>query len=244
MVIWKGFKIFMSNQLATVDAIISLRSLAKIYEGDVRALAGVDIDIYRGEAVSIMGKSGSGKSTLLSLLGCLDVPTSGSYFFNNENVSEYSDRRLSAFRNLHIGFVFQSFYLIPQLNVIENVEVPLFYRRIPRRKRRSISLKYIEKVGLKDRAFHTPDKLSGGQRQRVAIARSLVNEPHLLLADEPTGSLDTNTGEDVMNILRSLNRDMNMTLIMVTHDEKIGKSLDRAIEISDGLVIRDEQCSI
>ena len=220
-------------------AIISLKNIAMTYEGGVKALLNINFDIHKGESVSIMGKSGSGKSTLLNILGCLDSPSEGSYCFNGQDVSKLSDNELSDFRNRNIGFIFQSFNLISQLNVIENVEVPLFYMGINRRKRRKISMKFIEQVGLKDRAYHIPQKLSGGERQRVAIARALVEDPEVLLADEPTGNLDSKTGKEIMEMLVCLNKEKNMTLIMVTHDQKIGKSFPRTIEILDGKLNRD-----
>ena len=191
-----------------------------------------------------MGKSGSGKSTLLNIIGCLDIPSVGKYTFHAQDVNSFDDNQLSNFRNRNIGFIFQSFNLIPQLNVLENVEIPLFYFGMRRHERRKICEEYIERVGLKHRRHHAPTKLSGGEKQRVAIARALVNQPELLLADEPTGSLDSKTGTEIMKIIHNLNQDKGMTVILVTHDPKIGNEMDRKIEIIDGCLTGNEVCPI
>ncbi len=205
-------------------------------ETEVLALDGVSITVREGEMVAIMGASGSGKSTLMYILGCLDNPSSGSYFLDGQDVSLLSDDDLSAIRNSSIGFVFQSYHLIPQLNIIENVELPLFYRGISQKERHVRCREYVEMVGLSDRARHRPAELSGGQMQRVAIARALVNDPLLILADEPTGNLDSHSGEEILKILEKLHS-MGKTVIVVTHDERIGGMTERKIRLMDGKVV-------
>jgi putative ABC transport system ATP-binding protein len=227
----------MNREKAPGQPIIRTEDLGKVYEGRVDALAEIRLEILPGEAVAIMGASGSGKSTLLNLLGCLDTPTSGRYFFKEHDVSRFTDDRLSTFRNRHIGFIFQSFNLIPQLNVLENVEVPLFYAGVPRRLRRQQSLAMVERVGLAGRADHPPAKLSGGECQRVAIARALINDPDVLIADEPTGNLDSRTGSEILEVILGLNTDLGMTVVLVTHDRLIAEKLHRIILISDGRIV-------
>ncbi len=192
-----------------------------------------------GESLAIIGASGSGKSTLLNLLGCLDTPSEGTYCFKGKDVSRLSDDELSEFRNRHIGFIFQSFNLVPQLNVMENVEVPLFYSGVGRQERRRRGLAMIERVGLLPRAGHVPAKLSGGECQRVAIARALVNNPDLLIADEPTGNLDSRTGGEIMDFIRRINTESGMTIVLVTHDPGIAEMLGRKIVMSDGRIASD-----
>ena len=202
----------------------------------VRALDGVSLEIERGEYVTIAGASGSGKSTLMNILGCLDVPTAGSYTLDSSDVSELSDNELSEIRNEKIGFIFQSFNLIPGLTALENVELPLMYRGVPRRERREASLAALERVSLLNRAQHRPAEMSGGQQQRVAIARAIAASPSMILADEPCGNLDSKSGREVMEILAGLNRG-GKTVIMITHDEQAAKRAQRLIRISDGRVV-------
>lgn len=200
-------------------------------------LKGIDLTIEPGEFVAIVGASGSGKSTLLNILGCLDRPTRGAYRLDGDDVARLDDRRLAAARNRKIGFVFQSFNLIASQTVLENVEVPLFYARMRAARRRSVSLEHLDAVGLSHRTGHFPTQLSGGECQRVAIARALVNQPSILLADEPTGNLDSKSGAEVMRIFQRLN-ESGMTIIMVTHNPEIAMSLPREVEISDGRIVR------
>jgi len=204
-------------------------------QSEVRALRGVSLSIERGEYVAIMGPSGSGKSTLMHLLGCLDQPSTGNYWLDGTDVKKLDDEKLSALRNRKISFVFQSFNLISQLSVAENVEVPLIYRGVERNQRIQMAARVLASVGLEDRRNHRPNELSGGECQRVAIARALVTEPDLILADEPTGNLDTRTGEEVMSILGALN-EAGTTVVMVTHDVLKSKYTKRLIMMSDGVI--------
>jgi len=224
-------------------AIIELKDVRKFYDmgaEQVRALNGVDLAIERGEYVAIMGPSGSGKSTLMNLLGCLDTPSSGSYVLNGTAVEKLSDHELAAIRNKEIGFVFQTFNLLARTDALQNVELPLVYSGMPRRERRERAAKALERVGLADRASHQPNELSGGQRQRVAIARALVNEPSILLADEPTGNLDSATSEDIMKLFAALHGQGN-TVILVTHEQDIAAHANRRILLRDGKVVADER---
>jgi putative ABC transport system ATP-binding protein len=217
---------------------IELRDLSKDYgSGDsaLTVLKDLSLKIEEGEFVGVVGASGSGKTTLMNILGCLDSPTRGKFLLNGMDVSTYDDNRLSMIRNRAIGFVFQSFNLVEQLTVMENVEVPLFYNRTPRRERRALCLRQLEAVGLTHRLGHHPSQLSGGECQRVAIARALANDPAILLTDEPTGNLDTKTGGEVLNLFHELHRD-GRTIIMVTHNPEIASSLPRVIEMRDGRV--------
>jgi len=221
--------------------VVATRDLHRIFtmgENQVRALDGVDLEINRGEMIAIMGASGSGKSTLMYLLGCLDKPTSGDYHLMGHNVAELDDDELSAIRNGMIGFVFQTFHLIPQLTVLENVEVPLFYRGTHPHERRRRCIELLETVGLGERLHHRSNELSGGQMQRVAIARALVNDPVLLLADEPTGNLDSQSGEEILTIFDHLH-EAGRTIIMVTHDDHVGNRCRRLIRLLDGKIIHD-----
>ncbi|MEK6674306.1 MAG: ABC transporter ATP-binding protein [Planctomycetota bacterium] len=206
----------------------------------VDALRGIGIEFVSGESVAICGQSGSGKSTLMNLLGCLDRPTSGQYFLGDTDVAQLDDDGLSEIRGKRIGFVFQSFNLIPQLTVLENVEVPMFYQGMKPELRRERAEIAIEKVGLSDRAHHRPTELSGGQQQRVAIARSLVNDPLLLLADEPTGNLDSATGEQILRVFDDL-RSVGKTIIMVTHEDSVAGRCDRVITLRDGSIVEDSR---
>lgn len=221
--------------------LIDVRSLVKTYEIgkiQVNALCGVDLQIRDNEYVAIMGPSGSGKSTLMNIVGCLDTPTSGEYQFGGEYVSTMNDDQLADIRNRKIGFVFQTFNLLPRANALHNVELPLIYAGVPTSKRRDMAKQALERVGLGDRMDHKPNELSGGQRQRVAIARALVNSPSIILADEPTGNLDSKTGEEIMNVLGELNRQGN-TIILVTHDEHIASHSRRIVRLRDGLIEED-----
>ena len=223
--------------------LIEVKNAYKIYnpgENEVRALDGVSLTVDTGEFVAIIGQSGSGKSTLMNLLGCLDVCTSGEYAINGQDVSHLSDDDLSEIRNKEIGFIFQGFNLIPSLNALENVELPLIYRGIGREERRRLSVAALEKVGLSKRMDHRPAEMSGGQQQRVAIARAIAAAPPVILADEPTGNLDKRSGADVMEILRGLWRE-GRTVILITHDPKIAESANRVVTISDGRIIGDER---
>ena len=215
-----------------------VHEVAKEYRMDggiVRALRGISLDVPQGDYIAIMGPSGSGKSTLLNLLGCLDRPTSGRILLGDEDVTRLNDDRLSEIRASRIGFIFQSYNLIPQLTVLENIEVPLYYRRRLQRTDRHRCLELAEMVGLADRLHHRPTQLSGGQQQRVAIARSLANDPYFLLADEPTGNLDSVTAGEILELLAELNRN-GRTVIMVTHEADIGRQAKRVIRLRDGVI--------
>ncbi len=221
--------------------LIDVRALVKTYEiGEIQvnALCGVDVQIAENEYLAIMGPSGSGKSTLMNILGCLDTPTSGEYQFGGELVSKMNDDQLAEIRNRRIGFVFQTFNLLPRANALHNVELPLIYAGIPAAKRREQAKNALERVGLGDRMHHKPNELSGGQRQRVAIARALVNNPSIILADEPTGNLDSKTGEEIMAVLGELNR-QGHTIILVTHDEQIASHARRIVRLRDGSIEED-----
>ena len=223
------------------EPIIRLRGVQKVYdagESAVHALRGVDLDVDAGEYMAIMGPSGSGKSTLMHILGCLDVPTDGEYHLDGTSVSRMSSRQLATIRNRKVGFVFQSFNLLPRATTLRNVELPMLYAGIGRVERRERALAALQRVGLAERAKHLPAQLSGGQRQRVAIARALVNAPAILLADEPTGNLDTKTGHELLAIFDDLNA-QGHTVILVTHDATIAGHAHRIIRIVDGLVEDD-----
>jgi putative ABC transport system ATP-binding protein len=222
--------------------LIDLKKVIKNYQVGleaVHALRGINLKMKKGEYVAVMGPSGSGKSTLMNILGCLDTASSGIYSLNDTNVSTLNDDQLAEIRNREIGFVFQTFNLLPRATALHNVELPLIYNGTPAVQRRQMAEKALEKVGLTDRMHHKPNELSGGQRQRVAIARALVNTPSIILADEPTGNLDTKTGDEIMEIFEAIHDEGN-TVIMVTHEEYIAEHSDRIIRLRDGLIERDE----
>jgi putative ABC transport system ATP-binding protein len=221
--------------------LIDIRDIAKVYpmgEENVYALRGVSLGVERGEYVAIMGPSGSGKSTLMNLIGCLDTPTSGSYVLNGKEVARMTDDELAAIRNQEIGFVFQTFNLLPRTSALQQVELPLVYGGLSRKERRDRAVKSLKSVGLGDRMNHTPNEMSGGQRQRVAIARALINDPSILLADEPTGNLDSQTGAEIMALFDELNSRGN-TIVVVTHEEDIAAHARRIVRLKDGQIWND-----
>jgi putative ABC transport system ATP-binding protein len=221
--------------------LIDIREITKVYQmgqEQVHALSGVNLGVERGEYVAIMGPSGSGKSTLMNLVGCLDTPTSGSYVLNGREVARMTDDELAAIRNQEIGFVFQTFNLLPRTNALQQVELPLVYSGLARKERRERAVKALEAVGLGDRMNHHPNEMSGGQRQRVAVARALINDPSILLADEPTGNLDSQTGAEIMALFADLNRRGN-TIVLVTHEEDIAAHARRIVRLRDGKVTED-----
>jgi len=222
--------------------IIETRSLTKVYGSNgtaVHALRGIDLDVWKGEFVALIGPSGSGKSTLMAILGCLDVPSEGTYTLDSQRVEKLSGADLAAIRNEKVGFVFQQYNLLPKASVLRNVELPMLYAGVSRHERRARGLELLERVGISDKANVLPAQLSGGQRQRVAIARALANQPALLLADEPTGALDSKTGQEVLGLFRELHRQGN-TVILVTHDPTIAALAERKVELRDGLVHIEE----
>jgi putative ABC transport system ATP-binding protein len=224
-------------------SLIRLQNISRRYQmgtETVHALRDLSLEIQRGEYVAIMGPSGSGKSTLMNLIGCLDTATSGHYELNGINVSDMNDNQLAEVRNKEIGFVFQTFNLLPRSNALHNVELPLIYAGMPADERRKVALEAISQVGLADRMHHKPNELSGGQRQRVAVARALVNKPSILLADEPTGNLDSKTGEDIMSLFYEIYKQGN-TIILVTHEEYIANHAKRIIRLLDGKIASDER---
>ncbi|KAB1441261.1 ABC transporter ATP-binding protein [Candidatus Galacturonibacter soehngenii] len=224
-----------------MNALVDVKNICKIYnpgENEVRALDNVSLSIDKGEYVAIIGQSGSGKSTLMNVLGCLDVPTSGDYYLNGSNVSELSDDELSDIRNLEIGFIFQGFNLIPNLTAIENVELPLIYRGVGKKERNQLAIEALNMVGLSHRMDHKPSEMSGGQQQRVAIARAIAAKPPVILADEPTGNLDSSSSKDIIKILKNLHKD-GRTVILITHDNEIADQAKRVIRIIDGKIEKD-----
>jgi putative ABC transport system ATP-binding protein len=222
---------------------ITLRRVTKIYrmgDVDVRALNGIDLEIGPGDYVGVMGPSGSGKTTLMEIIGCLSRPTAGTLEFDGQRVDQLDDIGLATLRGERIGFVFQTFNLLPRLTAVENVELPMLYRRVPRRQRRARALELLARVGLAGRASHRPNELSGGERQRIAIARALVNHPSVILADEPTGNLDTATGNSIMDLVEQLHRD-GQTVVVVTHDPRIAQRVSRTVCLRDGVVESDSR---
>jgi putative ABC transport system ATP-binding protein len=224
-------------------ALIALADIHRTYrmgDAEVRALDGVSLDIERGDYVAIMGPSGSGKSTLMNIIGCLDTPSSGSYRLRDREIARMNDDELAAIRNREIGFIFQTFNLLPRVDAVQNVELPLVYSRIPRVERRQRATQALEAVGLGQRLGHRPNEMSGGQRQRVAIARALVNQPSILLADEPTGNLDSRTGAEIMALLDTLHGGGN-TIILVTHEEDLALRASRVVRLRDGRIVEDSR---
>jgi len=222
--------------------VIKIEQLEKTYylgKVKVKALQGISFEINAGDFVSIMGPSGSGKSTLMHIIGCLDYPTGGKFFLSGQDVSKLNDNQLALFRNQKIGFVFQQFNLLPKATILRNVELPLTYNNSNSRNKRQLAAQALEEVGLGDRLKHRPNEISGGQKQRVAIARALVNHPSIILADEPTGNLDSKTGRDIMEIIKKLH-DSGNTIILVTHEPEIAQYSQRVIHLKDGLIDKDE----
>ena len=219
---------------------LKLTKISKTFQTDkieTIALQDIDLHIKQGEFVSVMGPSGCGKSTLLNIMGLLDEPSDGDIKVNSQAIESYKDKHITHLRNEKIGFIFQSFHLIPDLKVIDNVELPLLYRNVPAKERKRLAIEALEKVGLKPRTGHYPTQLSGGQQQRVAIARAIVGKPELLLADEPTGNLDSRMGDEIMKLLESLHKNYNATIVMVTHDEEMAKRTERTIRVFDGQLV-------
>jgi len=222
---------------------IKIKNLHKSYpigKDSLHVLKGIDLHIKEGEFVSIMGSSGSGKSTLLNIVGLLDEHDEGDYFLNGQKIEKLDEKKAAVLRNKFLGFVFQSFNLIAYKNALENVALPLYYKGVGRKERQKIAMEYLDKVGLKDWATHLPNELSGGQKQRVAIARALVTKPKVVLADEPTGALDSTTSESVMELLKEIN-DEGMTVFVITHEEDIAEQTDRIVRLKDGIIMSDEQ---
>lgn len=224
--------------------IIRLESISRVYKmggTEVQALKGINYTIMRGDLVAIMGPSGSGKSTLMNIIGCLDKPTAGTYFLENKEVSTLDKNRLAGIRNSKIGFVFQNFNLLARTTALENTELPLLYSDIQAKKAKDLAMEALSMVGLKGRELHKTNQLSGGEMQRVAIARALVNSPSLILADEPTGNLDTKTGMEIIEVFKTLNRERNITVILVTHDPEVAEVARRRLYLRDGVIEKQEQ---
>lgn len=216
----------------------------RYYEGEpneLEILHGIDLKVFQGEFVSIVGESGSGKSTLMNMIGALDRPTEGQYFLGGRDISKLQDEELSDIRNQEIGFVFQNFCLIPRMSAVRNVEIPLMYANMPPKQRRERAMELLTLVGMEERADHKPNELSGGQNQRVAIARAMANDPHILLADEPTGALDSKTGHLVMDIFHRLHEEQDKTIVLITHSQELAHETERMITISDGRIIADKE---
>ena len=225
-----------------MSSLIKIDNLSKHYflsRNTVKAIDNISLKINKKEYVALMGTSGSGKSTLMNIIGCLDTPSKGSYFLNNKNVGELSDNKLAEIRNLEVGFVFQTFNLLPRMNALDNVALPLIYAGYAKDDRIKLAKKALKEVGLSDRVYHKPNELSGGQRQRVAIARALVNRPSIILADEPTGNLDSKNSNEIMKIFKRIHQKGN-TIILVTHETEIAKNANRIIKLKDGQILTDE----
>ena len=225
------------------NTVISMRGIIKRYyigqPNELQILNGIDLDVTEGEFLAIVGQSGSGKSTLMNMIGALDRPTEGTYYLNGQDISELGDAELSRIRNKEIGFVFQTFNLISRTNALKNIELPMMYAGIPRRERLKRAEELLEIVGMADRADHQPNELSGGQKQRVAIARAMANHPSILLADEPTGALDSKTGRMIMDLFHKLHREEGTTIVLITHSPELAEECDRIVTISDGSIIND-----
>ena len=225
--------------------VIDMQGIVKrYYEGEpneLEILHGIDLKVFQGEFVSIVGESGSGKSTLMNMIGALDRPTEGQYFLGGRDISKLQDEELSDIRNQEIGFVFQNFCLIPSMSAVRNVEIPLMYANMPPKQRRERAMELLALVGMEERADHKPNELSGGQNQRVAIARAMANDPHILLADEPTGALDSKTGHLVMDIFHRLHEEQDKTIVLITHSQELAHETERMITISDGRIIADKE---
>ena len=225
--------------------VIDMQGIVKrYYEGEpneLEILHGIDLKVFQGEFVSIVGESGSGKSTLMNMIGALDRPTEGQYFLGGRDISKLQDEELSDIRNQEIGFVFQNFCLIPRMSALRNVEIPLMYANMPPKQRRERAMELLALVGMEERADHKPNELSGGQKQRVAIARAMANDPHILLADEPTGALDSKTGHLVMDIFHRLHEEQDKTIVLITHSQELAHETERMITISDGRIIADKE---
>lgn len=227
------------------DVIMEARDIHKSYnigtENELEILHGIDLTVHRGEFVSIVGTSGSGKSTLMNILGILDRPTAGEYFLNGIDVAHANDNELSHIRNREIGFVFQTYNLIPRTNALKNVELPMMYARVPESVRRERAEELLRMVDMGERMTHTPDELSGGQKQRVAIARALVNKPSLILADEPTGALDSHTGRVIMDLFHKLHKENGITIVLITHSQELAEETERVITLKDGQIIGERK---
>lgn len=225
--------------------VIDMQGIVKrYYEGEpneLEILHGIDLKVFQGEFVSIVGESGSGKSTLMNMIGALDRPTEGQYFLGGRDISKLQDEELSDIRNQEIGFVFQNFCLIPRMSAVRNVEIPLMYANMPPKQRRERAMELLALVGMEERADHKPNELSGGQNQRVAIARAMANDPHILLADEPTGALDSKTGHLVMDIFHRLHEEQDKTIVLISHSQELAHETERMITISDGRIIADKE---
>lgn len=223
--------------------IIDMKQIVKRYyenqPNELEILHGIDLQVYEGEFVAIVGESGSGKSTLMNMIGALDRPTQGSYILDGEDMGKIPDEKLSEIRNKKIGFVFQNFCLIPRTSAVRNVEVPMMYAGLPRKARRERAMELLDMVGMSERASHKPNELSGGQNQRVAIARAMVNDPAIILADEPTGALDSKTGHLVMDIFHKLHDEQHKTIVLITHSPELAKETERIITIKDGMIVSD-----